>query len=135
MGKKNLHIIILSEQSVRAKSLTELIYSATGENNNVLTMRPRELRSFQDNGAKPILLVDLMGCHQPSQQIIKALKNDHKNVRIIAMHMYRSKSLITPIMSEGVDGYLYYEPSKAELAEAIKKVQNGIKFEPVYTDT
>jgi DNA-binding NarL/FixJ family response regulator len=128
------YIVILSEQSVRAKSLSDLIHAAIGTSNNVFTLKPGELKTFQFNGSKPIFLLDLMGCNQPSQQIIKALKNDQNDAKIIALHMYRDRSLIAPIMNEGVDGYLYYEPTRAELAEALKNVQNGKKYEPTYID-
>lgn len=134
MEKSIPHIVILSEQPVRAKSLSDLIHSATGSNNNIVTIKPGDLKSFQTNGSKPIFLVDLMGCNEPSQQIIKMLKNDQNSAKVIAMHMYRSRALIEPILNEGVDGYLYYEPSRAELAEALINVQNGRKYNPTYSD-
>ena len=135
MVKSIPHIIILSEHSVRAKSLANLIYSATDNVSNITTIVPADVKSIHINGTKALFLVDLMGCHQPSQQIIKTLKNEMKDAKIIALHMYRNKSLIAPILNEGVDGYLYYEPSRLELAEALNNVQNGRTYEPAYSDT
>ncbi len=134
MDKSIPHIVVLSEQAVRAKSLSNLVRSATGGKNSVQTMEPGKLKAFKSNPKKPIFLLDLMGCHQPSQQIIKSLKNEQKGAKIIVLHMYQSKSLIAPLLNEGVDGYLYYEPSRTELAEALKKVQNGKKHKPEYAD-
>ena len=111
-----------------------MIHSATEKISTILTIAPGEVKTHQTYGAKPIFLVDLMGCHQPSQQIIKTLKNELKDVKIIALHMYRDKLLIAPILNEGVDGYLYYEPSRLELAEALKSVQNGKSYFPTYSD-
>ncbi|HMB41265.1 MAG TPA: hypothetical protein VKM37_04750 [Balneolaceae bacterium] len=134
MEKSIPRIIILSEHSVRAKSLANLIYSATDSISNILTIVPADVKTIQMKGTKPLFLVDLMGCHQPSQQIIKTLKNEIKDAKIIALHMYRNRSLIAPILNEGVDGYLYYEPSRSELAEALHNVRNGKTYEPAYPD-
>jgi len=134
MEKSIPHIIILSEHSVRAKSLANLIYSANDSISNILTIVPADVKTIKINGTKPLFLLDLMGCNQPSQQIIKTLKNEMQDAKIIALHMYRNRSLIAPILNEGVDGYLYYEPSRSELAEALTNVQNGKTYEPAYSD-
>jgi len=135
MDKSVPHIVIISEHAIRAKGLSDLIHASADKIYTVLTIAPAEVRTLQTHGAKPIFLIDLMGCHQPSQQIIKSLKNELKDGKMIALHMYRNKSLIAPILKEGVDGYLYYEPSRSELAEALRNVQNGKKYNPAYSDS
>lgn len=121
-------IVILSGYSVRAKSLADMIQSSVDVNCNISTIHPADLKIHKQEGKKPLILLDLMGCQQPPHQIISTLKTTIKDAKIIALHIYRNKSLIEPIISAGVDGYLFYEPSRSELAAALKTVQNGNAF-------
>jgi DNA-binding NarL/FixJ family response regulator len=128
------HIVILTEHSVRAKSLADMIQTVSKHFKTVSTIAPGDLKSYTRLKSKPIFILDLMGCHQPSQQIIKNLKSELSDAKIIALHMYRNKSLIAPILNEGIDGYLYYEPSRSELAKALENVHSGKTYTPTYAD-
>lgn len=119
---------------MRAESLADMIYSVSDNINSVLTIVPGDAKTFVKQKFKPIFLLDLMGCQQPFQQIIKNLKSELNNPKIIALHIYRTKSLVAPILNEGIDGYLYYEPSRAELSEALKNILNGNTYTPCFVN-
>lgn len=126
--------MILSEYSVRAQSLTDMIRSIVNVESNILTVHPADLKSYNRKDCNFIIFIDLMGCQKPPHQIISTRKSKMSDAKIIALHIYRNKSLIKPIINAGVDGYLFYEPSRLELAMALTTVQTGNTYTSAYID-
>jgi len=58
------------------------------------------------------------------------VKEQSGDIKILAIHIYTTKLLIEPLIEAGANGYLNYEPSVAELREAIHSVSVGERYLP-----
>lgn len=90
-----------------------------------------------DNGFEAVKYIDnnpdavdviLMDISMPKLNGIAAtkdIKENHKNINILAITMHLEESYITDMMKAGSSGYILKESGKEELIEAILKVAEG----------
>lgn len=132
MEDVNHNIVIISDQALRAESLAKTIEIGFNNGFKVPIFKTDKVESIDSLSGPLLLLVDLMGTSQSSRQIILPLKEKDADIKIIALHLYRSSLLVNPLFTMGVDGYVYYEPSRDELVNAIRTVMSGKKYIPNY---
>jgi len=73
-----------------------------------------------------------MGTSKSSKEIILPLREIDSDIKLIVLHMYQSPALINPLFKMGINGYIFYEPSRRELVNAIHKVTAGEIYKPEY---
>lgn len=126
------NIAIISNLSLRAETLSKIIEEEFNNTFEVPVFETNKLDALE-NLLKPLLLIiDLMGTDQMSRQVLDPIKKMDSEIKIIALHLYRSNNLVNPLFRIGIDGYIYYEPSKKELITAIRTVLSGKKYIPHY---
>ncbi|WP_234567265.1 hypothetical protein [Rhodohalobacter sp. 614A] len=130
MEDEALNIAIISDQPVRAESLSKTIENGLSNGTEIRVLTTDLIHSTGAMSSVHLILVDLMGISKSSRQIILPLKEKYSGIKIIAMHLYRSSLLVNPLFAMGIDGYIYYEPSRGELMNAIRTVTAGKKYIP-----
>ncbi|MDX1640305.1 MAG: hypothetical protein R3220_01315 [Balneolaceae bacterium] len=131
----NHHISIISDQVLRADSLSKAIEDGLKQNIRIAVLGTDNFQELKNLPKPLLLLIDLMGTAKNSRQIIGAIREMDANIKIIALHLYRSLFLVDPLYKMGINGYVYYEPSREELIKAIRVVQSGKKYVPNYLMT
>lgn len=132
MGYKQIEICIISDQHIRAKTIRLQIQSVLDEPCNILITGSAEPFEIGTNIENQIFLVDLMSINEPASQIINTLKALNNQAKIIALHIYRSSFLVRPLFRLGINGYVYYEPSRKDLLSAIEQVAAGKNYIPLF---
>lgn len=132
MEDVNHNIAIISDQALRAESLSKTVQNGLNNSRDIPVFQTDMIDSIDPLLNPLLLLVDLMGTNKSSRQIILPIKEKDSEIKIIALHLYRSSLLVNPLFTMGVDGYVYYEPSRDELVSAIRTVMSGKKYIPNY---
>ncbi len=132
MVKATDNIIILSTQKIRASTIKGLLKKSLASDVNIAVTDPDAPIPSNESNSKYLIILDLMSVDLPAKQIISRIKKTHQNAGIIALHMYRSSMLVEPLFEFGVNGYVYYEPTREELTSAIISVSNGERYVPEY---
>ena len=132
MEAGNYCIAIISDQKPRTEVLCRIIKSKFKQIREIPIINSDNLDTVDHFNKPLVLLIDLMGTDKSSKDIILPLREKDSELKIIALHMYQSPTLIGPLYSMGVDGYVFYEPSREELMEAIQIVTNGNTYKPEY---
>lgn len=129
---ENLHfsIAIISDQKPRTEVLSRIIESNFEKISDIPVINTDNLNSIHSMNQPLVLLIDLMGTSKSSKEIILPLRKKDSEIKMIALHMYQSPKLIDPLYTMGVNGYVFYEPSREELVDAIQKVTNGETYRP-----
>lgn len=129
MKESNLHIVIAAKETPRTEALkVRLIEKFSGVTIDV------SVKDYSNIGASRhstlICLIDLPGFEEPSYLIIERIKKELPLAKIITMHLYRSAELVNPLYRHGIHGYLFCEPSRKELFDAVTTVAAGKIFRP-----
>lgn len=132
MEDVNHNIAIISDQALRAESLSKTVQNGLNNSRDIPVFQTDMIDSIDPLLNPLLLLVDLMGTNKSSRQIILPIKEKDSEIKIIALHLYRSSLLVNPLFTMGVDGYVYYESSRDELVSAIRTVMSGKKYIPNY---
>lgn len=132
MENQNFCIIIISDQKPRTEVLSKIVENNFSEIQNIPIVSTDNLDSVHNFQQPLVLLIDLMGTNKSSKEIILPLRKKDSGLKMIALHMYQSPKLINPLYSMGINGYVFYEPSREELVDAIRKVTNGETYKPDY---
>jgi DNA-binding NarL/FixJ family response regulator len=130
--QKELDIIIISEKNLRSEGITALIEEGFDQNISVQTISLSGY-SEEENDKKPdVCIVDLMSSNSSMNSAFSQLNRVIPDAKFIALHIYKAPELVRPIYNLGAKGYLYYEPSREELVQAIKQVANGDSYYPPF---
>jgi DNA-binding NarL/FixJ family response regulator len=132
MERWDHNIAIISDQKPRTEALCKLIGSYYGEISKIPIIDTDNLGSLKNINKHLLLLIDLMGSNKKPKEIIIPLRELNSDFKIIALHIYQTPKLIDPLYNMGVNGYVFYEPSREELIHAIEEVMNGETYKPEY---
>lgn len=132
MEEQKYHIAIISDQKPRTEVLSKIIESNFDEITKVPVIDTDNLESLKTIHKPLILLIDLMGTDKKSKEIIVPLREMDSTIKMIVLHIYQSPKLINPLYNMGINGYVFYEPSRKELVHAIQKVTDGETYKPEY---
>lgn len=132
MEDQHYHIAIITDQEPRTEVLSKIIANNFEQIAEIPIINTNNLKAVKDIPKPLVLLIDLMGTNKSSKEIILPVKKLDAEIKIIALHMYQSPKLVNPLFNMGVNGYIYYEPSRGELVEAIQKVSGGEIYKPEY---
>ena len=126
------HIAIISDQKPRTEVLSKIIKNNFKQIVTVPIIHTDNLESLKTIRKPLVLLIDLMGTDKKSKEVIPPLREIDSDLKMIALHIYQSPKLINPLYTMGVNGYVFYEPSRRELVQAIQKVTQGETYKPEY---
>lgn len=127
-----VHITILSQKSPRAVVLKTMITDGMGERAVVEVLGINELLKIEHGYQTDVCIVDLMSSENTVSATLARIRKVMPNTAIIALHIYSTAELVQPLIDQGVDGYLTYDPSRHELIGSISDVAAGKKYLPVY---
>ncbi|MCG2589551.1 hypothetical protein [Rhodohalobacter sulfatireducens] len=125
-------ITIISDHKPRTEALCKIIKSYYKEISKIPIIDTDNLGSLTNINKHLLLLIDLMGSNKKPKEIILPLREMNSDFKMIALHIYQTPKLIHPLYNMGVNGYVFYEPSREELIHAIEKVTNGETYKPEY---
>lgn len=132
MKAEKHQIAIISDQILKAGSLSRVIENGFKHTLHIPVLGSDKLDQVQFLPKPLLLLVDLMGVEKSYKQIILPIRQQDSAIRIIVLHLYRSFALVNPLLDMGIHGYVFYEPSRKELINAIETVTSGKKYLPDY---
>ena len=128
----SVHITILSEKSPRAVVLKTMIADGMGERASVEVLSINELLKTEPGYQTDVCIVDLMSSDNTARSTLAAIREVMPETGIIAMHIYSTAELVKPLIDQGADGYLAYDPSRNELIDSVSVVAAGEKYLPAY---
>lgn len=132
MENRGYHIAIISDKEPRTEVLCNIIKDNFEQIQQVPIINTGNLDSIKTIKKPLVVLIDLMGTDKNSKDIILPLRELDSTVKLIALHIYQSPKLINPLYNMGVNGYIFYEPSRRELVKAIEIVTKGETYKPAY---
>lgn len=132
MGKRtHQNIFLCSGYTPRSTALVERVQKACGHCGSVMMIEDSShILEKRVQNSSAIVILDLPNIKQSAIQTIDSVKKQSANVKILAIHIYTTKLLIEPLIKAGIHGYLTYEPSIAELREALAVVMGGELYLP-----
>jgi two-component system, NarL family, response regulator DesR len=131
---ERINIIIVAEKSPRAETLTSLIRDGISKPVDVKVASPVEVVTESIQIDADVCIVDLMSSEGPVSTTINQIRQKQPGSKIIALHIYKSPELVQPLYKIGIDGYLYHDPPKKELAVAIERVLKGEVYVPPFLE-
>lgn len=125
-----MNIIILSKKTPRAATLSSMISDGFGDSVNIRIHGINDTETLDDAKNADVCIVDLMSSDSTVQSSISRIKSTLPGARIIALHIYKTPELIRPLIEQGIDGYLMYDPPRKELIQSIRDVMEGKRYLP-----
>jgi DNA-binding NarL/FixJ family response regulator len=135
MGNHKTTIYVLSDQQLRGKIIQNLLKTSFADSFSVSLLGSANFHEISSIDYKPIFIIDFIGLNVSAKLLIDKLKKTNKNAKLIALHLYRSASLVKPLFDMGIDGYVYYEPTRAELIAAVNSVKDDNNYMPTFLGT
>lgn len=130
MCQSPLHIVFVADQTPRAKIFRQMVDNLLDSETTFETINGKTLQEVGLPAKRTICLLDLLNSEDSSFAVIDDIKKHAPGAAIIALHIYRSEQLISPLYEYGINGYIYSEPSRDELIKAIKTVAAGEIYRP-----
>ena len=128
-------IYILSDQKLRGEIIQNQLKINLPKSFGISLLGSDNIATIPTDGYRPILIIDFIALNKTPKHILSILKNANADIKIIGMHLYRTMPLVTPLFDMGIDGYVYYEPSRDELIAAIHSVIENKNYMPPFLGT
>ncbi|WP_146198600.1 response regulator transcription factor [Rhodohalobacter mucosus] len=112
--------------------LKRTITDAMGDHASVEIQDAEEMKKRDNDLETDICIVDLMSSRDTARTTITGVRELFPRAGIIAMHIYTTAELVRPLIEQGADGYLTYDPSRKELVGSIREVAAGNKYLPAF---
>lgn len=95
-------------------------FQIIGEAENGKELLPILDRTFPD-----LLLLDLNMPESDGLEVLQHVRNQYKEMKIVALTMYDEAKLVKSAFKAGVDGYILKNSDPSELIDAIEEVMKG----------
>jgi len=129
---KKLTIFLYTGYTPRATALEERVIKACAGKARISQIDSADLilekRTKEEDS---VVILDLPNIKRSAVQTVKLVKEKTKKCKLLAIHIYTTRLLVDPLLEAGVDGYLTYEPSSAQIKDAITAVLEGEQYLPV----
>jgi len=79
----------------------------------------------RDNGEIDILVLDLLTISRNIIKMIEYLAEKQIFNSILAIHIYKNKRLVTPLLKAGATGYLQADTGEEEILKAVTSLKRG----------
>lgn len=121
-------ILIVEDHPVVAEGLQKLL-----ADNNICTVCPvagtgKDCLEMLKNYSPNIIFLDINLPDISGIDLCKTILKEYKNIKIIALSSFGSRSFIEKIMDNGASGYLVKNSDSEEILAAIKAVNEGEKY-------
>ena len=103
-----------------------------GEEAVVEVLGISELLNTEYSHQTNVCIIDLMSSENTARATLAGIREAVPNAGLIAMHIYTTAELVQPLIDQGADGYLTYDPSRNELIDSIRVVADGKRYLPAY---
>jgi len=110
--------------------LERVLDEACDHLSNIKALSMDELKRCKPKDSVHFIFIDLPNLSGSAKNIIAEVKNNQPDAFIIGIHFYMNKKLVEPLMEGGLDGYLLYNPVKADIRNAIDDIKGGHKYLP-----
>jgi len=134
MSNEQIHVTIIAENRPRATSLSLMVTEALPVSISVQIQNLEERKTANNQQRSQVCVVDLLSLDHPASYVVQKVKESANCPKIILLHVYKSLKLIQPFYEMGINGYLYCEPRKKDLIEAIQVVNDGGTYYPHFLD-
>ncbi len=125
-------IYILSDQKLRGEIIRKLLKHAFSESYNIFLLESDSYNKISPTDYKSVIIIDFIALNKTPKAIIEMLAKCNHSAKLIAMHLYRSTTLIKPLFDMGINGYVYSEPSREELTAAVHSVLSEKDYIPSF---
>jgi DNA-binding NarL/FixJ family response regulator len=119
-----MNITIIAEHTPRASYFESLIREEYDNSVSVQVIPYKELLDLKTD-ENTLIVIDLMDFERSAFKILENLKKTHSLAKVLALHIYQSEELITPLFKKGISGYVSSDPTRQEFIKAVTKVING----------
>ena len=130
MLTKKIHIILIEDNRLLREGIAELlkkqpdmnVVTTVGNGENILVLIDKQ---------KPnLILLDLGLRSQNSLHIVKLVKKDYPEVKIIVMDLIPLQADVFEFVQAGVSGFMLKDISVAEFLKTIRAVNEGLQVLP-----
>ena len=125
--KKNLDVVIADDHQLFVESMRMLLMNIDGYKVNIagVAYNGEQLETVLANHKPDLLLLDINIPGKNGLEVLKEVRKQLKNTRILILTMYDDAKIIKSAFDLKADGYLLKNCGREELLEAIETVLQG----------
>ncbi len=126
----DISILLITGYSPRKNAFIDLLQDVCGKDATILPISSPSQIKNEITIEPDLCLLDLANIKEPSLEVIRIVKDQLSNSKLIAIHIYSSSILVNPLFSAGIDGYLTYEPTRSSIYKALDCVFSNETYIP-----
>lgn len=130
---QKLNIGILEDHKLVMEGYKKLLHDSKRYNVNICSTTAEDFFKKLDNQDIDILLLDLKLKHTNGLDVLKRIKKDNPEVKVIILTMEDGPITINTLIKNGADGFLLKESSPHELLSSIDNVHIYGKYFDIKT--
>ncbi|HEX7757198.1 MAG TPA: response regulator transcription factor [Niabella sp.] len=125
MATNKLSVIIVEDHSIIVEGLSSILNNAEELELAGTFLNAEDALEYLQANKTDVVLLDISLPEMSGIELCRVLKQQDKNIKIIALTNHTEKSVIQEMLQNGADGYLLKNTSKQDLVTAISQVMNN----------
>ncbi len=122
------NILLVDDHQIIIDGLKLLLEEAPNIDNIYEALSGEATLNSVNTNAVDLVLLDINLPDKSGFEVCTELKNQHKDIKVIALTMFGNAGYINKMIKAGTDGYLLKNTGKEELLTAIETVMNGERY-------
>ncbi len=118
-------MIIVEDHSIIVEGLSSILNNAEELELAGTFLNAEDALEYLQANKTDVVLLDISLPEMSGIELCRVLKQQDKNIKIIALTNHTEKSVIQEMLQNGADGYLLKNTSKQDLVTAISQVMNN----------
>ena len=118
-------MIIVEDHSIIVEGLSSILNNAEELELAGTFLNAEDALEYLQANKTDVVLLDISLPEMSGIELCRVLKQQDKNIKIIALTNHNEKSVIQEMLQNGADGYLLKNTSKQDLVTAISQVMNN----------
>ena len=130
MTTNKIRILLIEDNRLLREGIAELLKKQPDMNVVTTVGNGENILALIDKQKPSVVLLDLGLRSQNSLRIVKLVKNNHPEVKIIVMDLIPLQADVFEFVQAGVSGFMLKDISVAEFLKTIRDVNEGLQILP-----
>jgi len=123
-----LNILLVDDHQIVIDGLKQLIHGGSEFKVSHEALTGTDAIKIASDEEVDLILLDINLPDKSGFEVCKTIKDQHPDIKIIALTMHGEAGFISKMIKMGVDGYILKNAGKEIILDAIKTVMNGKRY-------
>lgn len=125
---EQIKVFLVDDHKIFVEGVTNILKTVSSIMVSGYAYNGTDTIAFIADHAVDVVITDIEMPAMNGIELARTIKENHPEIKVIALSMYDKREIINSLLSTGAEGYLLKDIEKQELVDAIEQVHSGAYY-------